>query len=319
MKSKILTIAICLLFALPASLCAATLQTTASWQTALKEKSIFQIADAMTSADQASRWPTIHSKSVSDGSVDPKLSSALQELARSLHQKLRASFSRISPATTKQLLDEVKSYARLSAALQTAGGYDNLLLSDTVNRFLCFRLSQWLESHPQEFSQLEAVVADVPVMRVEIKAQLLAFLNDDPSAREQEQTIRDLDDKLSLHAILQRFASDSKIAFGWMGGAATAESLLDEPNAFALTARMVVTESMFRVHLRSLLEFLAKQGTFDELSPSDIRPFEKRMGASINSYKYPPLGIRYLSVDAPLSLLLLHRDKRTGDVFLNQL
>jgi hypothetical protein len=236
-----------------------------------------------------------------------------------LHQKLRASFAPTQPATVNQLLDELKSYARLSAALQASGGYDNVLLSDAVNRFLCFRISQWLESRPQDFVKLEPIADDVPVMRVEIKAQLIALLGDDPSARKQEPAIRDLDSRLNLYAVLQRFAPVSESTSALMAGSASTESLLSEPSAFGLTARLVVTESLFRVHLRSLFEFLSKDGKLEELNPSDIRPFEKRMGTSINSYKYPPLGVRYLSVDAPLSLLLLHRDKRTGVVFLNQL
>ena len=92
--------------------------------------------------------------------------------------------------------------------------------------------------------------------------------------------------------------------------------LIDAPSGVALMARAASTELLYTISLKGLIAFLEKGGTYNELDPADIRPFQRRIGNEAKAFQNAPLSVRYLSVSDVLRLFELHNDRPSRESFL---
>jgi hypothetical protein len=192
-----------------------------------------------------------------------------------------------------EVISELTCYSRLARELQAAGGYANSVLANTVHTLVFYRISQWLVRKPSEWRAVKEFVSTVPITRVEVRTELLRYIDDDPLLLAERKDVEGLATP-NLYETADKLGIDPGIVLGASKETSSGRGLLDFPNSFALVCRLTYTDMWYRMCLPAFLEFLEKGGTLDELDPKDIRRFETRIRAFGAKYKFSSLAIRRL-------------------------
>lgn len=274
----------------------------AFWQQVIAGSSVVEIAKTMRASPNP--WPKVDAVTLAPPwQVD---------LINQLHRIIKQSFN--PNASTN--LDEEKAYLQIAKVLTDAGGYSNILLADSLYRLVIFRVAQDLSLSFDNHGKVEGFVSEFPAPTLSIKERLASFAKDDPSLANQVSLIDEIDPSDNLYVISQSLTKDNADPDLVDGSNLTFSNLMTNPSGFGLTFRIAQTEMLTAIGLKSLVKFIGKGGSVDELNPSDITTFKKRMGESRDEYSYPAFGIRRLSVDHPLSILEIGTDQNVRQTFL---
>jgi hypothetical protein len=275
----------------------------AFWQQVVARSSVVEIAKTMR--DSTNLWPKVDTAKASPPwQVD---------LINQLHRIIKQSFNPNAPTNP----DETKAYLQIAKVLTNAGGYSNILLADSLYRLVIFRVAQDLSLSFDNHGKVEAFVSELPAPTLGIKERLASFAKDDPSLANQLSVIDDFAPSDNLYVIAQKLAKDDPDPDRVDSGNLTFSHLMANPSGFGLTFRIAQREMLTVIGLKSLIEFIGLGGSLDELNPSDITAFKKRMDVSKDEYRYPALGIRRISVNHPLSVLAIGADQNVRQAFLH--
>jgi hypothetical protein len=231
-----------------------------------------------------------------------------------LHEKLRQDFKSHSDLSLKNC----RAYREISAALQSAGGYGNLLLADSLDRLDIFQLSGCLIKNIASKEEVKALVTELPVPETDITALLESLALDDTFLSAHRDALGSVDTSGDLFGAIQSLGiPQNKIAYELMLPASQSVTrLLREPSAVALLLRRNSTHLLGKVSLPGLLAFLDRGGKYEELNPADITSFLRRMAGAERSFQDKSAGVKSLGVGHLLSLYNLHDDPKKRAVFL---
>lgn len=273
------------------------------WNEVLTNESLIQIAKSLRESTRP--WPQINA-------IDNAPKWEINLIMR-LHGIIQKSFNRNSALQ----LDEAKAYLQIADVLSKADGYSNVLLADSIYKLMIYYASQSLASSFDNITELESVITEMMVPPLIIKDRLKSFANDDPNLMERLPAIDEIGESDNLYVISQKLLSRDGREYVWTWSEdLTFTHLMEKPSGLGLTFRIAQTEMLATVSLKGLLEFIKQGGTLSELDPADVKRFEKRMSNAKGDYRYPPLGIRRLSVDGPIGVLMISTDPNTKRVFL---
>lgn len=275
----------------------------AFWQQVVASSSPIKIAKTMR--DSTNPWPQIAAaKNAPSWQVD---------LINQLHRTVKQSFNPNAPTNP----DETKAYLQIAKVLTNAGGYSNILLSDSLYRLVIFCAAKDLSLSFENRGEVEGFASELPAPSLGLKERLVSFAKDDPSLAQRISVIDNIDPSDNLYVISQQLRTkDSADPNRVDNDNFTFSYLMANPSGFGLTFRIAQTEMLTTIGLKSLLTFIKHGGSLSELDPSDITIFKKRMSESKDEYRYPALGIRRLSVDHPLSVLEINSDQNVKQAFL---
>jgi hypothetical protein len=308
MKHPLLTVTALWMLAV-ASSNGQTIEQIAFWKKTVSEKPLTQIANAMSNTTGVP-WPIASSayRVQAMPAAQRPLAQEATSLVKALHGKVREDFEGSSSDRDAML----EAYLGMVASLDKAGGYSNMLLADAIRKLVIFRVSEWLTKGVQPVAKAETVMDRLNVPVVNLRAVLERLIPEDAVLSEHREQVEKLTPEQNIFAAAEAIGSD------WMTltSAHGFTELIEKPSALALTMRMAQTELLATVSIRGLIAFLKKGGTYQELNPADITAFQKRMAGSEKSFRYLPLGVRYLSVSHPRSLFELHSDPAARKVYM---
>jgi hypothetical protein len=293
-------------------------QPSEFWVSFISKNSLSVVADQLR--QDVTHWPSITSVVRAANLPKKEREEMLRriEMASQLLKKTQTQFRAKVPASRDELRKEVDTLSTLSDKMSEAEGYVNLLLADSFNRLIIYRMSGWLIANPSDTEFCKELIAAAPEMSPNYLEVLRKTAADDSALTEKEASIEKIKSQESIFHALDVIGMTQNDVFALTQPESSKTSkLFENPSAVALAARTVQTAAIKDVHLAGLISFFEKGGDISELNPSDVTAFEKRLGGELRDYKCPQLGIRRLSADHLLALIDLQRDQAAGNVFLD--
>jgi hypothetical protein len=253
------------------------------WNRVIETKPLTEIATLMTGGVNPA-WPEVRSVRQEIGVEE----AAKISLVKKLHGKLKQSFD--AGNASPQM---VKVYSKISSQLQDAGGYSNLLLSDSINRVVLFHITDWLVRKSRSIDEIKAVFNEwIVPSAYDPRVWLERFQDDDPTVKVASSNFHKIKpgvmffpSAIGIQALDVGALDRKKLTFS---------HLLENPSVLAIMWRFAGTEISKVVNVRGFIAFIEKGGISEELDQKDIGPFEKRMGEDMWKIKYPPFDHRYL-------------------------
>lgn len=291
-------------------------QSSESWVSLIKENSVAKVASQLKESGQ---WPIIISSYRANRLPEKERAEMLQRIdaAKELLKKAGAEFGTKTPTNQGDLQKEIEVLSILAERAKAAGGYTNLLLADSFNRLIIYRLAEWVVAHPEYAAFCGKLLASAGAGMDQNYVDVLRMTADDDEAFiGKKLDFGEIDPKGSIFQSLNAIGITQNDVLASMRSSKTS-ALLEKPSAVALATRITETVAMKDVHLAGLITFFERGGTISELNPSDVTAFEKRMGNDLRDYKYPQAGIRRLSSDHLLVLIDLQRNQAAGTYFLS--
>jgi len=202
--------------------------------------------------------------------------------------------------TPGELRTKVGQYEDLIRTVTDSGGYGNLVLADCLRRLSLGLLGRYVTAYPLEYPAVAEILEanrvrllDCPavgdMLTEELKvAQPSAGWHLSESQKELELIF--IAGGSSLHE------AGLGILVSWPGPS----TLIAKRNVTGLLARMMATESIERMVLAGLLEFLKQGGTI-----ADLGSFERIMAKEKSRFRFAPLGASDATIRAPYIAALL--------------
>ncbi len=286
------------------------------WRNALETMPLSEIANRLDGASLP-KWPMITSSYACRQIPEQQKRTALQclQLADALQDKIVEQLIPQSDLELGQIKADLGVYNSIGKALDHAGGYSNLLLADSLFRLAIYRLSGLLVFQPESAPEVRRLIGRVDVPTVEAKMMLLSLGSQGPDVQPHLAAVQKIRAGDNLYKALQSAGINLDIAF--TPSAKLTSSLLKEPSVVGLVQRMAETESIVRVNLQGTVRFFELGGTYSELDPRDIRPFEARMDREAKAFTYPLLQKREFNEFDVLSLIAMHKDEGVRSAWLN--
>jgi len=286
------------------------------WKANIAASSLKDINERL--ADESTpHWPVIISSYASERLPEKQKQLALQsvQLGETLLEKMANTFKGESDPEQAELESDVALYSSLASRLRQAGGYGNLLLADSAERLAIFRVSGWLVFHPDDTSEAAKFLPLLNVPAVDVKALLSKLSDQDAEIGKAAAKIQATKQGKNLYETFSLMGIDYEKALN--PPAQAAEKLLKESSVVALITRMAATESLVRVNISGAIRFFQKGGTYAELNPRDIRPFESRMGQEAKTFNNPLLQAKEFKESDVLYLIAIHKAPAVRSAFLN--
>ncbi|MEP6670779.1 MAG: hypothetical protein ABJF10_16595 [Chthoniobacter sp.] len=288
---------------------AQTVEQLRTWEKSLAEKSVSEIASQMNKA-APQPWPNVGSQQYANTLADKERTLATKGigLVQALHMKVKRDF--VSDGQKPE--DAAKTYLSIAEALESAGGYSNLVLADSVRRLAVFRLSEALVRFPPATAGSRAIIDSNDTQSIDLRALLERLCRDDLGLAEHRAELAKIEPSQNMFAAFEIAGLGDASSLG----AVSFTHLIELPSAPGLVMRIAATQQLYKISLRGLLAFVEKGGTYKELNPADITAFQRRMNGEEKTFKYPPLSIRYLGSGSVKLLFDLHKDAASRDGFL---
>lgn len=277
------------------------------WNVTVATKSLTEISNIL-SDPTTPRWPIIISSYAVDRLPDNQKQIAINgiELACALQKKITDHFDSVSELSLTQLETEVALYNSIATALNQAGGYGNLVLADSSLRLAIFRISGWLVFHPDDTSETEKLLQSLNVPTINVKNMFTELAQQDAEVQSHESEIQKIKNGDNLFKACESIGIKPDVVF--VPSSKFMSSFLRESSVVGLIARRAETEAIVKVNLAGAVRFFQLGGTYSELDPRDIRPFESRMKNEAKAYKYPILQIKQFKASDVLYLIAIHKD-----------
>lgn len=291
-------------------------QSSEPWLSTIREDSLGEIGKKV---EAGIVWPPIVSvyKARSFGEVDKMIMMQRIDASRLLLKKVEMEFAAKEPSNVQQLEGEVSLLLALSLKARAAGGYTNYLVSDSLNRLIIYRLSNWIYLHPQDVAVCKKSLSLIPVMDESYSNLLRLFSDDDKGLSGQRLDFNKIDAKDRIFDSLEAVGiTYGQVSDAFISNEKSMNRLLDDPSALLLVMKLCETAALKKIHLAGLIRFFEKGGAISDLDPSNVTAFNKVMGDELDTYHYTPFGIDYLSVNHLLFLIKLREDPAVGAAFL---
>jgi hypothetical protein len=288
---------------------AQTAEQVRTWEKTLAEKSIAEVASQMNKA-APQPWPNAGSLEYANSLAAKERAMATKAigLVQALHVKVKRDF--VAGAQKPEVA--AKTYLSIARALESASGYSNLVLADSVRRLAVFRLSEALVRLPTVTAGSREIIDSNDTQSIEVRALLERLCRDDLGLAERRAALAKIEPGQNVFAAFEIAGLGDASSLG----AVSFTRLMESPSAAGLVMRIAATQQLYKISLRGLLAFVEKGGTYDELDPADITAFQRRMNGEDKTFKYPPLSIRYLGSGSVRTLFDLHKDAVMRDGFL---
>lgn len=292
--------------------------STEFWEKALPGMLLDDLARKMRMPESPA-WPrvsSIYAISKMSATERSKMEKRIG-LLNAFRNKLEKGFVQHSALDNAGLAREIDTLATIADKLRGAGGYGNLVVADSIDRLLVFRLSGWIIAHPGEVSVTKAMVERLASTELDPKETLLRLVDEDSYLDERRADITKIDSGKHIFIGLAPIGLEMSDVMSLIQTKNShTNSLLEKPSAVALVVRMTETAAMRKVHLPGLVRFLERGGQFEELSYADVRAFESRMRGETATFRFPPLGIKRLTEQHLLTLLEIHATPSGAERYL---
>jgi hypothetical protein len=286
------------------------------WRSAIETMPMDEIATRL-SDPSLPRWPAITSSYACRELPEPQKQAAFQclQLADAFRAKMVKQSVPKSDFDLAKIKADIGVYNSIGQALDQAGGYNNLLLADSLFRLAIYRISGLLVFQPESAPEVGQLIGSLGVPTVDVKTMLLKLGSQGSDVQPHLAGVRKIKTGDNLYKALQSAGINFDVAFN--PSAKLTSSLIREPSVIGLIQRMAETESIVKVNLEGTVRFFELGGTYSELNPRDIRPFEARMDKEAKAYTYPLLQVRKFKETDVLYLIAMQKDDAVRSAWLD--
>ena len=314
LPSKMKTILFAGLMIVANAIClqAQTTEDSQKWNDLIKGNDLPEIAQAIEHPSTAS-WP----KLISNASMSLKGNAYKpSNLGNALFEKIRV----YEKSVSRQEGDSEKAaiiYGSLSRGLQNSGGYINLCLADTVNRLALARLSELLINDPSLAENVKGALANLPSVHFSTP-QFVQMIHDEPTQKLKGGiNLTPLEDKEAEKQVCAALGTNpGQIMVKFASNQAGTSTLLDDLQIGVLFERMAQTDTVARVDLAGLIEFLLRGGKYSDINLADIRPFQAIMSGSEAQFKSDLMRIHGVGADDLFYFIDQFKNNASNNLFV---
>jgi len=209
-------------------------------------------------------------------------------------------------ANSQELRTVVSEYEGLIRTITRSGGYGNVVLAHCLRRLDQVLLMQYVVSFPSEHEAVSDILRGDRVSLVDSRA-MLAMLSEevpvDPPSGGWRLSQRKEDWDLIFRTFETSFRGQT---VSGLFGTPAVSKLLKERDVSGLMTRLLPCETIERVSLPGLLEFLKRGGRFEDFGAmsNNARWFDRLMdgddanwpngGPTLRRFQFPVMGINML-------------------------
>lgn len=257
-----------------------------SWLLLIKNSEVQDTCRKIVSELPNKSWPKIPWIREQDLPDKQAAADAGKEIA-DLTRKALAEFDRVhGNADVHEMTETVGVYSSLSRAFSNAGGFVNLVLSDSAARVALLRLSHFLLNNPEHVDLVASCLDQVAVP--ELTTSMLEQVYEELTGDRIELI------NLSDEEVKGKFLSgsiESTDRHRPLFAQALIPSLIAEGSRKPFLARILETQWLKRIALAATIEYLRKGGTVSDLPDLDEKGLDRFFGIEDRrKYRFDPLG-----------------------------
>jgi hypothetical protein len=236
------------------------------------------------------------------------------QLFQEAHDAIRKSWPQGAIATPQQLQAVVSEYEDLIRTISSADGYGNALLAHCLRRLDQILLMQYIVTYPSEYTVVDEILKRDRVKLLDcrsVQGMLLEGVDAvPPSGRWRLGDQRDDWDVIFRSPGSSFETERRRTLFGTPG----LSKLISAGDVKGVLLRLLPSETIERVSLPGLIEFLRRGGALDDVISGSSEPFLRVMDGVQGQFSWPTMGIRVLGPDLLGEIVLSFRPHIGKDI-----